>query len=680
MKVKTAIIWFLITLILVTVARDSITCQERNNIDGWTIHQTGAFDFAYHGLVLKNCFPSIDGQPIRPVDVKVVLTGEGGQIHYQLTNGKFLLILEKRNRTFAISAVLEGWETAPDFIHPLASAEVSGADCFYRQGFGFAGPSGMIPIPQPIEKLEFSAELKENVWSYDSYLFTGLISENGATLVISAFDHKNYLHRCTLFNRQYRFGLIDRYKDTDQVFFESGFVTEEIRLTDKRLVLPTIYIQTGDNPYNTFQLQAKQLASFNNVKLNISPRYYFCSWYEFNKEFSEQILNEMLGVMEKMKPKPEIQAIQIDDGYCWYGDWLKTNDNYPSGMNEVIQHIRDHGYEAGIWIAPFMVSSNSSIFRDHPYWLLKDLTGKPILEWDHETEDVYVLDSSHPEAFAYLRQVFRTFREMGITSYKTDFMDWGVRESKKVLRHSPGKTSVQYFNDVLKMIREEIGEESYWLACISPYQPMVGYADGMRVSNDVGTAWSDVSTGNMFREMYAGQFFNNILWQNDPDVLYLRDDSVSLSEKERQSIALWDGILGGTLTTSCRFNTLNDEALQLWKFLKPSDRHQSASLPFWGTQDSIMAAVRDYPELSSKSVLFVNPTDKYLEKNYAMKEVAGMDKGFCFSWLPFRSELMGDRGQLDIHLEPHESVLIYISKENAPPPPSLKIAGKVLNE
>ncbi|NIO87784.1 MAG: hypothetical protein GTN68_45340 [Candidatus Aminicenantes bacterium] len=505
------------------------------------------------------------------------------------------------------------------------------------------------------------------------------MSADNATLVISTLDHENYQHRCTLYNRQYRFGLIDRHKDSDHVFFESGFGTEEIRLPDKRLVLPTIYIQTGDDPYNTFQIQTQKLAAFNSVKLDKSPRYYFCSWYEFNKEFSEQILNEMLCEMEMMKPKPEIQTIQIDDGYCWYGDWLRTNDKYPSGIKKVIQNIRDHGYEAGIWIAPFMVSSNSFIFKDHQDWLLKDLSGKPILEWNQEVEDVYVLDSSHPEAFAYLRQVFETFREMGITSYKTDFMDWGLRDSKKVIRHSPGKTSVQYFNDVLKMIREEIGDVSYWLGCIAPYQPMVGYVDGMRVSNDVGPAWSDVSTGNMFREMYAGQFFNNVLWQNDPDVLYLRDDAISLTPREKESIAFWDGIIGGTLTTSCRFHTLNNEALQLWRFLKPSDTHQSARLPFWGTQDSIMLAVRDFPELNSKAALFVNPTDQALNKNYSLREAVGMDNGFCFRWLPFQSELMGYLGQLDIRLEPHESVLIYISKENVPPTPSLSITGKVLN-
>ncbi len=41
---------------------------------------------------------------------------------------------------------------------------------------------------------------------------------------------------------------------------------------------------------------------------------------------------------------------------------------------------------------------------------------------------------------------------------------------------------------------------------------------------------------------------------------------------------------------------------------------------------------------------------------------------------------MGELEQLTIHLDPHESLLIYVSQQNMPPPLSLGIAGKVLNE
>ncbi|MGE5557992.1 MAG: hypothetical protein ACM3WV_05195 [Bacillota bacterium] len=55
------------------------------------------------------------------------------------------------------------------------------------------------------------------------------------------------------------------------------------------------------------------------------------------------------------------------------------------------------------------------------------------------------MDTSHPEAFAYLRHVFRTLRKWGAVFYKIDFLDWGFKDSTKVKRHAPGKTSMQYF-------------------------------------------------------------------------------------------------------------------------------------------------------------------------------------------------------------------------------------------
>ena len=44
---------------------------------------------------------------------------------------------------------------------------------------------------------------------------------------------------------------------------------------------------------------------------------------------------------------------------------------------------------------------------------------------------------------------------------------------------------MEYVRDVLDMIREEIGEESFWLGCIAPYAPFIGLADAMRIAADV---------------------------------------------------------------------------------------------------------------------------------------------------------------------------------------------------
>lgn len=640
----------------------------------WRILDNGAFDIVSGDLSVTGCYPAIGEKSLQPIQVRVKRTSNGGVIEYFLGTAKVTITLDSDEDSLTLACRLSGIRTAPDWIYPLAGGQVRGASKWYKQGVGFAGPSGIFPIPEPKQKIE-QAVLKEDVWSYDSYLATALFSEKNSTLLIGVYRHSDYMHRSTLYNRQHRFGLIDRHFDSQEVFIESGFGTEQIPL-EGDLELPAIHIMAGPSPYALFQRCAKHLAAEMKARTNKASRFYFCSWYEFEKEYSLNHLKELLTGLKTIQPPLPLQAIQIDDGYCVQGDWLEANEKWPGGMEKAFRLIKEAGLEAGIWVAPFMVHSGSRLFAEHSDWLLRDQKGNIITEWNFHNGSMHVLDSSHPDAFEYLRKVFRTFRQWGATVFKTDFMDWGLRDSLKVNRATPGKTSVQYFTDVVRMIREEIGEESYWLGCISPFQPMIGFVDGMRLANDVGAAWSEESTGNMFRETYAGQWFNNILWQNDPDVLYLRDSGNSLTQAEMESIALWNGILGGTITTSDRFHKLSPEKLKLWRFLQPPRKGSSAFLPFWSERKDLLVAVRHYPQTEGWAVVFVNITNERLTGKFPVNSLTGIaGTYYVYHWMPGNPVPAGMYEEISISLGPHESRLIYLAQKKSPPPRNMTIGG-----
>ncbi len=671
---KSCIFVLILTSIIVILISGCSTTNNKNTKNpakGWQVYDNGSFDFRYGNLLLEGCYPAIDGRSIHAIETDVTRKKNETIIRYFTGHGDVILTFKENNGQYILHTNLLNFKIMPERFHPLAEARITGADRMYRQGFGFAGPSLVMPVPRPVEVLEWSANLKEDAWSYDSYLFSGLITPGDSTVVISTFDHSRFLHRSTFYNQQERFGLIDRHLDNNILYFRTGFMLENFNHKERSLELPALYFETGPEPYATFQTQARKMAFANKVELTHPPRYYFCSWYEFHKEFNETLLTEMLEGIDTLEVKPQLQTIQLDDGYAWYGDWLNVNERYPSGMQRVVQKIKSHGYDAGIWIGPFMVSSNSFIFKEHKEWLLRDADGKIIKEWDNEEEDVYVLDTSHPDAFAYLRKVFRTFREMGITSFKTDFMDWGLRDSRHVTRHTPGKTSVQYFTEVLNMIKEEIGEESYWLGCIAPYQPMVGYVDGMRLSNDVGANWTDATTGNMFRETFAGQFFNNILWQNDPDVLYLRDYSSELSPEQKEAIALWDGILGGTITTSCRLQTISADALNLWDFIEPADTLITAKPIKWDNPGDVFILTRPYPGEEGMFLLLLNHTENENAKEINLQEFTGVESTFVFAYEKGQPEAIGKKSVMDITLKAHSGQLFYLTPDSAFAPKKL---------
>ena len=113
-------------------------------------------------------------------------------------------------------------------------------------------------------------------------------------------------------------------------------------------------------------------------------------------------------------------------------------------MEDAARQIFQRRYRAGIWIAPFKVDERSRLFKHHKDWLNKDLNGELIVEEDGPEAKQYSLDGSHPEVQKYLRKVFRTYRRMGYIFFKTDYMDWGLKNSAFVKRYVPEKLQYRF--------------------------------------------------------------------------------------------------------------------------------------------------------------------------------------------------------------------------------------------
>ncbi|MDZ7725280.1 MAG: hypothetical protein U5R06_21300 [candidate division KSB1 bacterium] len=177
---------------------------------------------------------------------------------------------------------------------------------------------------------------------------------------------------------------------------------------------------------------------------------------------------------------------------------------------------------------------------------------------------------------------------------------------------------------------------------------------------------------NMFRESQADQYLNNVLWQNDPDVIFLRDYDTPFNETERRSIALWAGILGGTLTTSDRFSMLDAEAVELWRFLVP-ERRATAELPFWSTDREHPVAVRPFDNSNAWAILIVNTTDAVFEKIYDLQQLIGRKSAYCFEWNVGHCKPLGQRSNLSVTLAAHASVLYAAQTDSRSLPEDLRL-------
>ncbi|MGB8984259.1 MAG: glycoside hydrolase family 36 protein, partial [Anaerolineales bacterium] len=276
----------------------------------------------------------------------------------------------------------------------------------------------------------------------------------------------------------------------------------------------------------------------------------WCSWYNLYAYINEENILDHLHAAQTVARRENLtmRVFQIDDGFTpEMGDWLEVKPQFPRGMKSLLDDIRSAGFTPGLWIAPFMVGNRSHLYRDHPDWVVKDReNGKPLthmrfyaeFRWHKRSEEYYILDATHPDAFEYLRNVFHTWRhEWGCEYFKTDFMHFGSEYGPdRAVWHTPGMTRIEIWRRVAEMIRAEIGE-ALWLGCGCPLWASIGLVDGVRIGRDVGISWGgDYSAQSLLRDQACRNFANHILWQSDPDCVLLRERFSDLSEEEIKTL------------------------------------------------------------------------------------------------------------------------------------------------
>ncbi|MCG2786534.1 MAG: alpha-galactosidase [Anaerolineae bacterium] len=283
-----------------------------------------------------------------------------------------------------------------------------------------------------------------------------------------------------------------------------------------------------------------------------APRVW-CSWYSLYNAIDENIL---LDTLEKLGDLP-FDIFQLDDGWqISVGDW-QANDKFPSGMAALAEKIKATGRRAGLWLAPLLATPSSSIYRDHKDWLLKDEDGKLASAGFNFGEQLYALDTTHPEALNFLAETMKQVRAWGYDYLKLDFLYAGSLSGK---RHVDMPREAAYRHG-LSVIREAMGADAYFLACGSPIIPSLGLCDAMRIGPDVANYWDKDRDSRLLYNQTTPGVQNGIrtslnrLWlkplvHTDPDVAYFR--SVECSIDPDQKSLLRD------MTQVCQFKATSD--------------------------------------------------------------------------------------------------------------------------
>ena len=311
----------------------------------------------------------------------------------------------------------------------------------------------------------------------------------------------------------------------------------------------------------------------------------FCTWYYYGGSVTRRDVEENLHWLAANAFPVEV--VQLDDGWeqC-YGEW-EANEKFPGGMASLAAEIQENGFVPGIWTAPFVVHTASSLYRDHPDWILRRRDG---------SEEVFVpgvvaLDITHPAVLDWIEQLYRRLSREGWRYHKLDFTRAPV-QTAQVCYHNPRLTRAQAYRRAMEAVRRGMGE-GYLLICGGLYSAPAGLAEGHRTGSDVRSRWpEDVNRGfdrdagsqpgesaPFTMKQSLLRWWMGSLWHCDPDALMVRRREALfrgsdlgqglLSDDEAFVFTLNQYLSGGLVCFTEPMPELDPDRLALYRHILP---------------------------------------------------------------------------------------------------------------
>lgn len=118
-----------------------------------------------------------------------------------------------------------------------------------------------------------------------------------------------------------------------------------------------------------------------------------------------------------------VERIVLDDGWfrgrrqadAGLGDWFVDESVWPEGLTPLVDAVRAHGMQFGLWFEPEMINLDSDLARAHPDWVLGPRQGL-----GPEARSQHVLDIANPEAYDYLLERIDHLVQL----HEIDYLKW----------------------------------------------------------------------------------------------------------------------------------------------------------------------------------------------------------------------------------------------------------------
>ncbi|TXT56030.1 MAG: hypothetical protein BAJATHORv1_30414 [Candidatus Thorarchaeota archaeon] len=402
-----------------------------------------------------------------------------------------------------------------------------------------------------------------------SHFYSVLTNKNtNKALILGFATHAQHLTEVRFYGRESienRLAQIIATSLADNVVLQK----HETMVSEELVCIATEIPQEGLDEY--INLTARRMDA---IKWKETP-VGWCSWYFYYTMPDEnEIMNNAQFLKEYFAKK--IDWIQLDDGYQkTVGDWTE-NDRFKQGLDKLAGRIHQKGYKAGLWVAPFIATQHSTIFKENPDWFLRDSDDNPIPVDENPLwlGKYYAFDLSNPTVIKHIQETFSRLKSYGFEYWKIDFLYYATKRGKQ---YDPNMTRAKAFRDGMKAIRDSVGDDLI-LGCGAPIGPCIGFTNMMRIGTDIAPTWRYDWGGGVYEasiNTITRAHQHNKFWINDPDCILVRQEDNELSLDE---VLMWVSVValsGGAVILSDRMEDVAPERLTLIdKILPPY--HMSA--------------------------------------------------------------------------------------------------------
>ncbi len=292
-------------------------------------------------------------------------------------------------------------------------------------------------------------------------------------------------------------------------------------------------------------------------------------------DISEPIV--LANLNEIKKREIPLDFFLIEDGWQGAtGDWIEPSSQFPDGMKKIALAAKEAGYRPGLWIAPYVCSRWSQLFRRHHDWLLKDKDMRPVKAgWNGGWGGAfYALDTYHPGLRDYLRQTFATILD-----------DWGFDFVKADFLYAAGllprehRTRGQVMCDSVEYLRELAGDK-VWIAGGVPLGAAFHSANYCAEGGETSLRWEDglrralgfrerSSTMNALTSLIGRRHLNGRVFAADGGSFVLRSGRQNMTPEQRRTLFRLNLVLSETFFVSDNPAEYSDGELSMYRSAFP---------------------------------------------------------------------------------------------------------------